>query len=356
MRAPAPPRASRSSTRSPCRELVGVAHGVAAGVEHDRVAALERRLRARAARSRWPRRCLAALGALDERARGSRRAARRRSASASRREIDPESALRSARAGRRAPRGRSRRAHDARARRTAGARAQALDVLELLAVRRARSGARRPSASRRGGRRRDRRAARRARARPPRRRRVEQAAIARQSASSENGSRSSSEPPPRVITITSTSGSRVERAPARQDPGHGALALHGGLGQHEARRRGARARALRHDVERRRGVAPADQADAARPERQRPLAPARRSSPSASSRRRASSMRASSAPSPAGSMRVGAQRQLGALVVERRPCRAPARAGPRPAAGRGARRPSGPSSPQSERPRRGRAA
>ena len=146
----------------------------------------------------------------------------------------------------------------------------------------------------------------------------------------------------------------VERGQRAQDLGHGAIALHGRLGEHEAGRGEAGAR-VADDVERRRRVAAGDQADASRPERRRALAsgveepvgvePAPRLLDAREQRTVAGGLDA-----------IGAQRQLGALVVERDlAVDLDALALDRPS-GRGARTPSGPSSPRAWRPRPGRAA
>ncbi len=110
-------------------------------------------------------------------------------------------------------------------------------------------------------------------------------------------------------------GTRLEGRERAQDLGHGALALHGGLGEHEARGGETGAR-VADDVERRRGVVAADQPDAARPQRRRALAtgleepvgvePAPRLLDAREQRAVAGRLDA-----------VGAQRQLRALVVER---------------------------------------
>ncbi len=144
---------------------------------------------------------------------------------------------------------------------------------------------------------------------------MEQAAIARHSCSSENGSRSSSEPPPRAITITSTSARASSAASARTISGTArspCTEVSASTKRAEARRRAG----VADHVERRGRLASGDQADAAGPERRRALArrveetvgvePAPRLLDAREQRAVARRLDA-----------VCAQRQLGALVVER---------------------------------------
>ena len=349
MRAPAPPRASRRSTRSPGRERRGVAHG----------RARRRRSRSRSRARAWPAGRPRAAARRAARLRSARAATARCGApsstlrsrpSASRRETDPVvgAAQRGSRGERLEPLAR---AHDGALGAAARARAQPLEVLELLA--RVGDDQARGVGGRRGarGRRRGRTAARRARARRPRRRRVEQAAIARQSPSSENGSRSSSEPPPRVITITSTSARASSAASARRISGT-ARSPCTAVSASTKRAEGRRARALRMTSSGAAASRPRDQADAARPERQRALAAGVEEPVGVEPAARLLDAREQRAVA-GGLDAVGAQRQLGALVVERHlAVHLHALALDR-RAGRGARRPSGPSSPSSVAPSSG---
>ena len=80
-----------------------------------------------------------------------------------------------------------------------------------------------------------------ARGRSRRRRACASATTARTSPSSEKGSRSSTEPPPRAMTMTSTSGSRVEPAERLHHLGGAAGALHRGVARTPKRDRRASA-------------------------------------------------------------------------------------------------------------------
>ena len=111
------------------------------------------------------------------------------------------------------------------------------DVARPRRPRRGRRAWRRRSAWTRARRRPGRAAAGRARGRWPTTTGVRIACTARSRASSENGSRSSTEPPPRATMTTSTRGVALEPVEAVHHLGGGALALHRGVRDLEARPR-----------------------------------------------------------------------------------------------------------------------
>ena len=311
MRAAAPPLASRRSTRSPGAMAAAVAHGQPALVDHDGIPALERRLRRDGAQARHE-----VVGALA--ARGQRALWRAVEHPAQTRERVSARDHPVVGAAQRRPR-RERlqalaSAHDDALGAAAGARAQPLDVLELLA------GVGHDQARRVGGRRRA------AVGHEIAQRDVALVADGRDDDRGAGRDRTA-EPFVRerqqVLQRAATTGDHdhvdvragVERRQRAHDLGHGTVALHGRLREDEARRGQAGAGVADH-VERRGRLVPRDQANAARPERGLSLA-----------HRVEEAVRVEPAPrlldageqgAVAGGLdAVGAQRQLGALVVER---------------------------------------
>ena len=311
MRALAAPRASRRSTCSPVASDGGVAHGRPAVADDDRVAALERGLRCDRAQARDE--LLVALAPRLERAlwRAVEHAAQAHERLPPRDDPVVGAAQRGSRRERLEPLART---HDDAFAAAARGRAQPLDVLELLAS------IRDDQARSVGGRRRaavgdqvaqrnvalvphggddDGRAGRDRTAEPLVRERQE---ILQRAAAARDHDH---------VDI----GAGVERRQGAQDLGYRALALHGGLGEDEARRREARPR-IADDVQRRGRIPARDQADAARPERRRALAAGLEEPVGIEPAPRLLDAREQRAVA-GGLDAIGAQRQLRALVVER---------------------------------------
>ena len=327
MSAPAPPRASRNVDALACRQRRRVAHGVPAVVDHDGIAALERGLRADG-----PQPGHELSGALGARRDGPLRRSVEHGAQAAERLAPRDHPV--VGAAQRGP-GRQRLeslagTHDRALGTAAGARAQALDVLQLLA------GVGDDQARRVGGRRGpavgdeiaqrhvalvpdgrddDRRAGGDRAAEPLVRERQE--ILERPAAARDHDH----------VDI----GTRVERSQRAQHLGHGALALHRRLGLHEARRGEPGAR-VADDVERRRGVVTADQADAARPQRRRSLASGLEEPVGVEPAARLLDAREQRAV--AGGLDARPRAATARRACRRAsPCRAPAPAAPRPACG-----------------------